>query len=473
MLKIVRHICCGIDVHKKFVIATIASTTKNGLTTYKTKRFSTFNDDLNRLKSWLLEHDCFEVCMESTGKYWIPIFNILEDSIVVTLANPKYVKAIKGKKTDKKDSIWLSDLHRHDLAPGSYIPPKTVRMLRDICRYRTKLVSNRTSEKNRVQNSLTVSNIALSSVLSDTFGKTAQRIIEYVLTCDEFDIEHCKTLIDGRVKADPDEVIRSVLGYNITIDQASKIRIANKHLDFVNECLSDIDDEIAELSKPFQNQIKLLSSIPGVNETSATYIISEIGGDMSAFHSSKHLCSWAGLVPQNNESAGKKKSSKISRAGVYLKPLLVQCANAAIKNNKEPYFQEKYQQIKKRRGHKKAIIAIARMILTCGYQMIKKNENFSPSDYLEAEDLAELSKKREQQNTKKAIALLKKQGYQIIEIEPQNSSENSKSDEVPSSSVSSNSDVVSSSSVSSNSDEVLSSSENSELYKNTEVIDSA
>ena len=411
MLKVMHHTCCGLDVHKKFVVATIVTTSATGVANYKTKTFGTFNDELTELKVWLLKKGCYELCMESTGKYWIPVYNILEDMINITLANPKYIKAIKGKKTDKKDSIWIADLHRHGLVPGSFIPPHDVRKLRDLCRYRTKLVSNRSSEKNRVQNSLTMSNIALSHVLSDTFGKTAQRIIEYILTCDVFDPEYCKTLIDGRVKADHDEIIRSIVGYQLSLDQAAKIRFAKNHFNFLNESLDLLDEKIVKFSQPFVTQIELLSSIPGLTQTSATRIIAEIGVDMNIFHSAKHLCSWAGLVPQNNESAGKKKSVKISRAGVYLKPLLVQCANAAIKSKVEPYFRDKYEKIKKRRGHKKAIIAISRMMLTCCYHMILKNEVFKPVD--ENKQTEQLKKKTKERRLNSAIYFLKQNGFSV------------------------------------------------------------
>jgi hypothetical protein len=173
MLKIVYPICCGIDVHKTFVVATIATTDRQNITTYQTKRFSTFTRDLRALAVWLSDHQCVHVCMESTGKYWIPVYNILEPSCRITLAHPKYVKAIRGKKTDKKDSVWIADLHKHGLVPGSFIPPADIREIRDLLRYRSKLVSFVSSEKNRVQNSLTVSNIMLSSVVSDTFGKSS------------------------------------------------------------------------------------------------------------------------------------------------------------------------------------------------------------------------------------------------------------------------------------------------------------
>lgn len=413
MLKIVYPICCGIDVHKKFVVATISSTNDENITSYQTRQFSTFNSDLQQLKQWLLSNDCKDVCMESTGKYWIPVFNILEDSIHVIIANPKYLKAIRGKKTDKKDSIWISDLFKHDLVPSSYIPPKPIRMLRDLTRYRSKLVSNRSSEKNRIQNSLTISNIALASVVSDTFGKSATAIIEYLTSSEEFSIEHCKSLLQKSLKKKSDEVINSILGYELSNEQSSKIKICRQHFDYIDECISTLNENIISLSKPYLNQINLLTTIPGITEKSAISIISEIGIDMSVFKDSKHLCSWAGLTPQNNESAGKKKSSRTSRAGVYLKPLLVECSLASLKSNANPYFREKYNRIKKRRGHKKAIIAISRMMLTCIFHMLSNNQEFMPKDINYSDISEEILQKHQTQIIDSAIILLQKQGFTI------------------------------------------------------------
>jgi len=199
-LKIVHKICCGIDVHKTFLVACITTTNDKGVTTYKRHRFSTFTAGLRELLQWLLDNNYKDVCMESTGKYWIPIFNILESECKVVLAHPKYVKAIKGKKTDKKDAKWIADLFKHDLLEGSFMPPKDIRNLRDLMRYRYKLTCFSSSEKNRLQNSLTVSNIQLASVVSDTFGKSAQNILTKILedpTDTSFDID---PLIHGSMK---------------------------------------------------------------------------------------------------------------------------------------------------------------------------------------------------------------------------------------------------------------------------------
>lgn len=423
MLKILYPICCGIDVHKKFVVANIASTDNLGVTTYANKRFNTFTNDLLALKEWLASHNCSSVCMESTGKYWIPIYNILEDSCAITLANPRYVKNIPGKKTDKRDALWLADLHKHGLVRGSFIPPKNIRELRDLMRYRFKLTNFRSSEKNRFQNSLTVSNIMLSSIVSDTFGKSSSAIIKYAMEHpDNLDIDYSKFLHKSMIsKADE---IKNAMQGNISKEQNSKMTVCLNHYDYINSCISQLDIAISLVSSEFKPQIEIATSAPGITTYSATMVISEIGVDMSVFDDAKHLCSWAGLTPQNNESAGKKKSVHISRAGAYLKPLLVQCANAAIKDKSCPYFKHRYESIKKRRGHKRAIIAIARMLLTCIYNMILKNEAFDNSIY-EEYFKRENSSYSNQPNIERVILFLQSQGFEVTkpikEISPQTS----------------------------------------------------
>lgn len=377
MLKIVHPICCGIDVHKKFVVATVGTTTQSGITEYQTKQFSTFTEDLIRLLDWLKSQSCIHVCMESTGKYWHPVFNILEEYCTVVVANPKYVKGIRGKKTDKKDSIWLCDLHKHGLVPNSFIPPLLIRQIRDLMRYRFKLINFKSSEKNRVQNSLTVSNIMISNVVSDTFGVSSMNIINHILENPDDQDFDLSSMLHKSMQNKAETLTKSIHG-NLTKPQADKMRVCLAHMENIENHITDIENVVLELVQPYLRQIEIILSLPSIKDIfTAIAIIGEIGTDMSVFHSSKHLCSWAGLTPQNNESAGKKKSVRISRAGVYIKPLLVQCANAAIKSKKCTYFKVRYDQIKKRRGHKKAIIAIAHMLLNCIYHMLNKNETFN------------------------------------------------------------------------------------------------
>lgn len=404
-MKLTYPICCGIDVHKKFLVATIV--TSKGLEPhYQKKRFSTFNGQILALKAWLLENSCRDVCMESTGKYWVPVFNLLEDSINVTIANPKWVKAVKGNKDDQKDSKWIADLFRMGAVRGSFIPCKAIRILREFTRYRYKLTCCKSSEKNRYQNVFTVCNIALDAVVSDMFGKSAASILDYILASDTFDPAHCVSLLHRSMLGKVDDIIASVEGYQMADAQKVRARMVKEHYDYLVGHIEKLDAAIDELTKPYESAISLLCTIPGVDRKSAITIISEIGTDMSQFGDSKRLCCWAGLAPGSNESAGKKKSVRISRAGVYLKPMLVQVAHAAVKNQQNPYYRIKYEAIAKRRGKKRAIIAIARMILTAAYHMFLTGEVWNPCDLQQVDMPPELREKELQKSLRKAAKLL-------------------------------------------------------------------
>ena len=414
-MKVTFQTCCGVDVHKSFLVATIIKTSSGIEPSYQKRRFSTFNNSILEFKKWLLENECLYVCMESTGKYWIPVFNLLEDEINVTIANPKWVKAVKGNKDDTKDSKWIGDLFRLGLVRGSYIPCKKIRILREFTRYRYKLVSCRSSEKNRYQNALTVCNVALDSVVSDVFGKSSTSIIDYLLEQSGTSIDHeviaSKLLMS--LKAKEDAVIESIEGYQMTDSQKYRMHLIRAHMDYITAAINDVDSEIDSLiaSDPdYENAVELLCTIPGVKYDSAITIISEIGIDMSQFCSSKRLCCWAGLTPGSNESAGKKKSVRITRAGVYLKPALVQCAHAAVKSAKSTYYKKKYASLVKRRGKKRAIIAIARMILTAIFQMLTTGETWNPCDLYKIDMPEALLEKQKQKAIKQAQKLLIREG---------------------------------------------------------------
>lgn len=346
-MKVVYQTCCGVDVHKSFLVATIMKTTSGIEPSYQKKRFSTFNNSILQFKDWLIKNQCRDVCMESTGKCWVPVFNLLEDEINVTVTNPKWVKAVKGNKDDTKDSKWIGDLFRLGLVPGSYIPCKPIRILREFTRYRYKLTSYRTSEKNR---------------------------------------------------------------YQMTDSQKYRMRLIRVHLDYITSTINDIDTMLESLVTPYENAVQLLCTIPGVDRNSAITVISEIGTDMAPFSGSKRICCWAGLTPGNNESAGKKKSVRITRAGVYLKPTLVQVAHAAVKSDKSPYYKQKYERIMKRRGKKRAIIAIARMILTAIYQMLSTGEVWNPTDLYKVDIPEPLKEKQKEKAIKQAKKLLISEG---------------------------------------------------------------
>lgn len=414
-MKVIYQTCCGVDVHKSFLVATIIKTTSGVEPLYQKKRFSTFNNSILEFKQWLIENECRDICMESTGKYWVPVFNLLEEEINVTIANPKWVKAVKGNKDDAKDSKWIGDLFRLGLVPGSYIPCKTIRILREYTRYRYKLVGCRSSEKNRFQNALTVCNVALDSVVSDIFGKSSTSIIDSLLEQSGNSINHeeIASKLLKKLKEKESAVIESIEGYQMTDAQKYRMRLVRAHMDYITAEIQDIDSQIDLLissNTDFENAIQFLYTIPGVKRDSAITIISEIGIDMSQFSNSKRLCCWAGLTPGSNESAGKKKSVRITRAGVYLKPALVQCAHAAVKSDKSPYYKKKYESLVKRRGKKRAIIAIARMILTAIYQMLSTGETWNPSDLYKIDMPEALVEKQKAKAIKQAKKLLQREG---------------------------------------------------------------
>lgn len=412
-MRIVRPICCGADIHKDLIVATIAATNQDGVTEYIQSSFSSQNFDLVRLKAWLIEHHCFEIAMESTGKYWIPVFNVLEGEIKVFVVHPKYTKAIKGKKTDKKDSKWIADLFKHDLLKFSFIPPKEIRELRELSRYRIKLIAMRSSERNRYQNSMTISNIGLASILSDPFGKSSRAVMKEVIRSSSVTEEKISKLLERNAKKKVKEVLQSLVGSHIESDQRLKMNIASQHMDQIDSHVRRLETEMAIRCIPYATLINLLLDIPGISYLSAMTIIAEIGTDMSVFETSKQLSCWAGLAPANNESANKKKSVRISKAGSYLKPLLVQCALAAINSKSNPYYRIKYNRIKKRRGHKKAIIAIARMILVNIYHILSTGEVYSPCDMEQIINPKPVKKVMTIQN---AIEFLQSQGFDTSKL---------------------------------------------------------
>jgi len=412
MLKIVNRNCAGIDVHKKVIVVTIAKTNEHDITDYQTKSFNTFTEDLIKCRDWLVSNGTLDVCMESTGKYWIPVFNILEEKCKCIITHPKYVRTIKGKKTDKKDSIWIADMFKHGLVEPSFMPPADIRQLRDLVRYRNKLVNIRSGEKNRFQNSLTMSNVQIANVVTDVFGKTSQSILKLMLSNPNLTLDDITPLLRKNLKSSPEEILKSING-NFDESQSSKMNIVLKHYDSINECINELEEQILKLAFKYSTEINLLLTVPGIKEISAIFIIAEIGANMNTFIDDKHLCSWAGLTPRCNESAKKKKSVRITKAGIYIKPLLVQCALCAIKDKSCPYIKARYESLKRRRGHKKAIIAVARLLLTSIYHILLTGEVF---DYKRFENLMDKnfkSHKNIQNTPEEMISYLTNLGYNI------------------------------------------------------------
>lgn len=412
MLKTIYNNCAGIDVHKKVIVVTIAKTNSDNVTSYQTKSFPTFTEDLEVCRDWLVDNETFDVCMESTGKYWIPVFNILETKCNCVITHPKYVRSIPGKKTDKKDSKWIADMFKHGLVEPSFMPPADIRQLRDLMRYRNKLVNVRTSEKNRFQNSLTVSNIQIASVVTDVFGKTSQSILKLMLDNPNLTLDDITPLLRKNLKSTPEDILKSING-NFDDSQSSKMSVCLKHYDSINECIELIEEQVLKLTVKYSTEVKLLMSIPGINETSAIFIIAEIGTNMNAFIDDKHLNSWAGLTPRCKESAGKKQSVRIIKAGQYIKPLLVECALNAVKDKSCPYIKARYESLKRRRGHKKAIIAIARFLLTCAFHILSDKVSFDSDRFDELLNKKIKMNNKSIKNTDDMISYLTKLGYNI------------------------------------------------------------
>ena len=408
-MKVIYSKACGVDVHKSFIVAVICDSTSI-TPKYLKKRFSTFNNSLIEFRNWLIDNDCQNVCMESTGKYYIPVYNALEGYISnVVVANPKWVAVIKGEKDDNKDAKWIADLFKLGIVRSSFIPSKDFRILREFTRYIYKLTCNKTSEKNRYTNALTVGNCKLDMVFSDIFGKSSQSIVDTIMNNDNFSDEDIISCISKKCKSSYEDILSSVNGINFTDEQKLRINIIKEHIDYLINQINLLRDSVNTLVAPYEDYINLLMTIPGIDRNSAITIISEIGVDMSQFSNQYRLSAWAGLAPGCNESAGKKKSVKISRAGVYLKPCLVGVAHCAVKDKTNTYYADKFNKISRRRGKKRAYIAIARKILVAIYHILSTGEVWNPRDLASVEtpdkDRIKYTKNNFNQSLKQLLSL--------------------------------------------------------------------
>lgn len=407
---------CGVDVHKKFIVAVICIT-ESDKPLYKRKRFSTFHNSLIKFREWLLENGCQNVCMESTGKYYVPVYNALEGHISnIVVANPKWVRAVKNEKDDNKDAKWIADLFKLGIVKKSYIPEKNIRILRELSRYLVKLTNMRSSEKNRYQNALTTGNCKADIVFSDVFGKSASSIIELILSEESYSDEDILSKKHHRCQASDEDILNAFSGVDFTPAQKERIKIIKEHMDTLDQKIARLKAIIDSLCEAYEVFIDLLCTVPGIRRYTAISIISEIGIDMDQFSSPKQLTAWAGLTPGHNESAGKKKSVRITRAGVYLKPYLVEAAHAAIKDKEHPYYANKFNKISKRRGKKRAIIAIARKILVAIYHIIKTGELWNPADLADIETPVETRVKYLKNNLKSTLKELLNNGITLDQI---------------------------------------------------------
>jgi len=374
--------CCGIDVHKKQVVACVMKGKADSEPTRQVEKFATTTSGLKKLQRWLQQEGCTHVAMESTGSYWKPVFNILEEHFVVILANARHLKNVPGRKTDVKDCEWIAELLRHGLIPGSFIPPRNIRELRDLTRYRRKLLNMYSSEKNRIQKVLEDANIKLGNVLSDVFGASGQDMLEAIVE-GRGEAKDIANFARGRLKAKREQIQEAASG-TVTDHHRFLIEHMLSHMRFLEEEIQKIDEKIKQHLEPLKEDYERLQTIPGVGKTAAASIIAEIGTDMSQFPTSAHLSSWAGICPGNNESAGKKKCSRITSGNKWLKLTIVESAWSGRKK-KNSYLNIKYHRIAARRGSKRAAVAVAHTILTYCYYLMKykcyyQDFNFSELD---------------------------------------------------------------------------------------------
>jgi transposase len=365
---------CGLDVHQATVVACLLIVGKDARVQKQMQTFGTTTHELVSLREWLLAQGCTHLAMESTGVYWKPVYAILEGALEIIVANAQHVKKVPGRKTDVKDAEWLADLLCHGLLRPSFVPPKPICELRDLTRYRRKLVENQAAERNRLLKLLESANIKLASVASDVFGISGRLML--------------RALIDG--KASPKEMAelaKKKLRSKIPeLELALEGRVEEHHrfllklqldrVESVEKDLEVLEQRIRQKLEPYATQLSLLDEIPGVDWTLAAVIIAELGVDMSVFQNVSQLASWAGVCPGNNESAGKRKSSRIPKGNVYLKTALVEAAHAAAKT-KGTYLRDKFYRLKARRGYKRATVAIAHKILVAIYHMLSQQVSYN------------------------------------------------------------------------------------------------
>jgi transposase len=371
--------CAGIDVGKTLLAVCAMIGPLNGEARSQQRRFGTIIAELEALRDWLKQEGVTHVVMESTGSYWKPVFNVLEGSFKVYLANPQEVKNRKGHKTDDKDGWWLAHLLRHAMIHPSFIPPRPIRELRDLTRRRKRVLGNATAEKNRIQKVLEDANVKLGNVLSDVFGVSGQLMLEALLEGKTQPAEIAQ-FAKRRAQRKIPEIIQALEGHQMSDHHRQMIRYSLKHLEFLEEQIGDLDLAIASKIKAagLEQQWELLQTLPGIQDRSAATILAETGADMEQFPSAKDLSSWAGVCPGNNRSAGKNKSSRTTGGNPWLRAALTECAWAAAAK-KNCFLKEKFWRITNRSGGQKApaLIAVAHTLLVLVYQVLQTKEPFA------------------------------------------------------------------------------------------------
>ena len=365
--------CAGLDVHKESVVA-CARRVEAGKINREVRTFGTATAELLALSAWLAERGITHVAMEATGVYWKPVWHILSDGeFQLVLANAAHIKNVPGRKTDVNDATWIADLLAHGLIRGSFVPEPAVQELRGLMRTRRQLVREQSSHIQRLQKTLEDANIKLESVISDILGASGRAMVE-ALIAGETDPVKLAALAHRRIQAPP-EKLRAALHGRVTVHHRFLLRLHLRQIDALSALISEIDQEADDHLTPFRTAAKQLMTVPGIKELAAPTILSEIGIDMSRFPSAGHLLAWARMCPRNDESAGKRRSTRLKKDANWLKAVMIQCAWAAVRT-KGTYLRAQFLRLKSRHGSKKAICAVAASILTAIYHMLKDGTDY-------------------------------------------------------------------------------------------------
>jgi transposase len=408
-MEIVYSHCAGLDVHKKTVVAAIIVPAETGELYKEVRTFGTMTGELLALSDWLMGYEVTHVAMESTGEFWKPVFNILENNFEVLLVNAQHIKAVPGRKTDVKDAEWIAELLRHGLLKASFVPPLGQRELRELTRYRSTFVRTRATLVNRVHKLLEGANIKLTSVASDVLGVSGRAMLEAIVDGQSNSAEMAE-LARGRMRDKRDLLTQALEGH---VQGYHRFVLAEllTQIDSLDETIERFNEHVAEYCRPFEEAVGFLDTIPGVGREVAEIIVSEIGTDMSRFPSANHLASWAGVSPGNHESAGKRYSGKTTKGNHALSAALNQAAHAAART-KNTYLSAQYRRLAARRGKKVAIVALEHTLLVIGYHLILRKEPYQElgGDYFD--------KRRPEATAKRLIKRLERLGYSVSAQQP-------------------------------------------------------
>lgn len=403
-MRIIHRRCCGLDVHKKVIVACLLLIGSDGEQRQEIKKFGTMTKDLLALLDWLQQSGCQHVAMESTGVYWKPVYNILEGHLEVVVVNAQHLKGVPGRKTDVLDAEWLAECFQLGLLKASFIPPAPVREVRDLTRYRTTLIRERARTASRLQKVLEDANIKLASVVTDIQGVSAWAMLQAIAEGTS-DPQVLAALAKGQLKKKRPQLLEALTG---ATKPHHRFLIAEQlsHIEHLEEAIQRLGQELEERLRPFEEELNYLDSIPGIGRQTAEVLLAEIGWDMSRFPSEKHLASWAGMCPGNNESAGKRRNGKTRKGSRWLRQALIEAAHGAART-KNKYLKAHYHRVAAHRGKKKALVAVGHSILIITYHLLTRRQSYADlgANYFDQRDRTAVQKR--------CVKRLEKLGFKV------------------------------------------------------------